>query len=69
MTLRLKEPPDVLMVEGAVRMDQKVDGVPGVGSSVETYWYDASGNLLRKDQCIVVVETLFDARPESANLG
>ena len=67
--LRLNDPPDVLMVEGAVRMEQSVDGVPGVGSSVETCWYDASGNLLRQDQCIVVSETLFDARPESADLG
>ena len=66
MTLRLKEPPDVLMVEGAARMEQTVDGVPGVGSSVETYWYDASGNLLRKDLCIVVTEQLFDVRPEAA---
>jgi hypothetical protein len=69
MTLRLNNPPDVLMVDGAARMEQKIDGIPGVGSSVETCWYDASGTLLRQDQCIVVIENVFDVRPESANLG
>lgn len=69
MTLRLNNPPDVLMVDGAVRMEQTIDGVPGVGKSVATCWYDASGNMLRQDQCIVVTETLFDARPESASIG
>lgn len=67
--MRLNNPPDVLMVEGAVRMEQKVEGVPGVGSAVETFWYDAQGNELRKDTCVVVDETLFEVRPESAVLG
>ena len=67
--VRLKEPPDVLMVAGAVRMEQDASGVPGVGQAVETRWYDAGGALLRQDQCIVVLENVFDARPESAQLG
>lgn len=67
--VRLKDAPDVLMVEGAVKMEQEPSGVPGVGCCVETRWYDASGVLLRQDQCVVVMETLFDVRPESANLG
>ncbi len=67
--VRLKEPPDVLMVGGAVRMEQDVSGVPTVGCAVETRWYDAAGTLLRQDQCVVVSETLFDVRPESAELG
>ena len=69
MSARLAEPPDVLMVPGAVRMEQEVDGVAGVGHGVETRWYDAAGKLLRQDQCIVVTETLFEIRPESAQLG
>ena len=69
MSLRLQEPPDVLMVDGAVKMEQELDGVAGVGHAVQTSWYDASGNLLRRDQCVVVTETLFDVRPDSAQLG
>jgi hypothetical protein len=66
---RLNNPPDVLMMENAVRMEQSVSGIPGVGQAVETRWYDASGQMVRQDQCVVVTEQLFDARPESANLG
>ena len=68
MTVRLNNPPDVLMVAGAVRMEQEVSGVPSVGSCVETRWYDAEGTLLRQDQCVVVDQNLFDLTPEQAQL-